>query len=811
MAVSPRCARAVAGALCAWVRKDGEGAFGMAAESGADGRGPGGGRRGRAARAVIVDPGRCTAPGPLVLELRCPAGEMVYDRIGPALGRIAAHRPTARTHHWELRPAGPGRAVLTLHGPDPEGFPVGLLADLLTAGGPDEAGPPAPDSASDPGDVPAPGRTRGSEGEAGADPGAGAEEEHGAVGSGGAGSAVVGASDERARGPGVCRAGAHDGAAEAVRRVGVSPLQRELLVGEAAAPGGGRHVEQSLWAWHGPLDTERFRRAWQSVVDRERVLRAAFENAAGPAPALLLHERVTAEVRCLAHGAADWAQLVQRDRRRGMDVRRPGPLRITLLGGVRRSPDTDGPLPHRFVLTYHHALLDEWSVRLLLREFCRAYLAGGRLPGGERRPDVADHVRWLEGRDPGPAREFWSSVAPPAGAGPVPVALPAGAEEPARGTRPGRARARLTPDETTRLATWAADWGATESSALQTAWALLLHRDSGAEGPRPVRFDVAVSGRGVPLDGVERMAGALRNPLPVWIEVDPGGTVPALLRALRDRVLDMGGYEWVSAGQVAEWTGRTGTAAGPVSLGETTRGPAPDEEPGSLLVFKSRLRPGPLDGLAEHGIRIEELGTLDAPSGHALTLVAHHDDTGGLVLAATHELPRPGEARGLLREGVHLLRELPRAADGSTTIRRVLELVGTAAPDGGAPRRPHVATLRTATRPGAGAVCLVPAHGVPRARYEQVARRWTGPEALVLLDPVPGTVPERRTALRSLAAHGACPVLGGWSGAGSTAHELARLLAAAGSRAPLLVLVDGSAPADALARLLATAAAERAG
>ncbi|WP_158102389.1 hypothetical protein, partial [Streptomyces cacaoi] len=90
------------------------------------------------------------------------------------------------------------------------------------------------------------------------------------------------------RGPGVCRAGAHDGAAEAVRRVGVSPLQRELLVGEAAAPGGGRHVEQSLWAWHGPLDTERFRRAWQSVVDRERVLRAAFENAAGPAPALLL-------------------------------------------------------------------------------------------------------------------------------------------------------------------------------------------------------------------------------------------------------------------------------------------------------------------------------------------------------------------------------------------------------------------------------------------------------------------------------------------------------------------------------------------
>ncbi|WP_372343059.1 hypothetical protein [Streptomyces sp. KL116D] len=69
------------------------------------------------------------------------------------------------------------------------------------------------------------------------------------------------------------------------------------------------------------------------------------------------------------------------DRRRGLDPRSPGPLRITLLDGPGTMHDVPG---HGSCLTYHLALIDTWSVRLLVAGFCPR-LPGGR-PAARRRP-----------------------------------------------------------------------------------------------------------------------------------------------------------------------------------------------------------------------------------------------------------------------------------------------------------------------------------------------------------------------------------------------------------------------------------------
>ncbi|MGJ5760733.1 condensation domain-containing protein [Streptomyces galbus] len=198
-------------------------------------------------------------------------------------------------------------------------------------------------------------------------------------------------------------------------------------------------------------------------------------------------------------------------------------------------------LPTRIVLTYHRALIDTWSAHLLLREFYRAYLAGGTLPGGERRPDLRDYSAWLAAQDRDAGREFTARTSPPAPAAsrparPAPATALSGV---------GRARLRLDTAETSRLAHWAGRWGTTESSVLQAVWAMLIYRACGTGGPAPVSFAVSVSGRGIPLEGADRMPGPLRNALPVHLDVDPAHTVPRLLRTLRDRALDLAAYEWV--------------------------------------------------------------------------------------------------------------------------------------------------------------------------------------------------------------------------------------------------------------------------
>jgi hypothetical protein len=656
-----------------------------------------------------------------------------------------------------------------------------------------------------------------------------------------------------------------------------TPQQVALYRGGDARPGTGRHVEQLVWVWHGPLDHGRFTASWQSVFDCETVLRTAFTE--GAEPLLLVHDRVVPEITRRAD-PDDWPAFLERDRLRGFDLRRPGALRLTLAeaeqpAGEAAGPGKAGPPPStRIVVTYHRALLDNWSAHLLLREFYRAYLAGGTLPGGERRPDLRDYTAWAAAQDLEPARGFWTGGAPaePTAPWPGPFAGRSGAragEEPGDGvpggsapsggrtaggrpagggsadggpaaaagrsgagragagrSRAGRAgptgvgRVRLSLDslETTRLAHWAADLGTAESSVLQAVCAMLVYRASGATGPAQVSFAVTVSGRGIALDGVARMPGPLRNPLPMTVEVNPADTVPRLLRRLRDRALDMAAYEWVPADLARAWS-RAGADTG--------------THTNTLIVFEDP--PHPLEGmeaqLAAHGIHAELPDTVPARSVLPIGLLAHHDSTGGLVLTGVHDraLLDEEEAAGLLAQSGLLLRSLPTAADETTTVGDVLALLddgddgrdGDGDADGGrgalprrrtagargaaadraggpygGPDRPGgpLATLRAARHARAGRICLIPPPDTPGSCYDELAREYPGPQELLVLTAPPddeGAEPAL-AALRSDGS-GTPLLLAGFSGAGVLACDVARRVSALGGSAPRVVLAGASA------------------
>ncbi|WP_406301486.1 condensation domain-containing protein [Streptomyces sp. NBC_00885] len=445
------------------------------------------------------------------------------------------------------------------------------------------------------------------------------------------------------------------GAPDGPDSVPLTPQQHSLLRDAIAHPGTGRYVEQLVWRWHGPLDTRRFTSAWQAVFDRESVLRAAFDLRGEPR--IVLYENASAEVVRHTAGTVAWDELVERDRVRGFDLGRPGLLRITLVDEPP-VPAGHGSATTRVLLTHHHVLLDGWSVVVLLQEFYRAYLAGGELPGGERRPDIRDYTRWLAAQDTGPAREFWSRAL----TGIAPALTPV-RPGPATGhSGRGRAAARLGADEAERLRTWAAGHAATEAGALQAVWAILLYWAGGARGPVPVGFGVAVSGRGIPLDVAERLPGLLMNVLPMTIQVDPAQGVALLLAQLRDLTLDMAAYEWVSLEQIHAWSGR----------------PAAGQLLDSVLVFAHypRMADGLETALAAQDIRVSPPGAVGAPAAYPVVLLARRDADGGLSLTAVHDRAKIADADAdqLLCECARLLRELPRTAD-DTTVGDVLHLL----------------------------------------------------------------------------------------------------------------------------------------
>ncbi|WP_328891867.1 condensation domain-containing protein [Streptomyces sp. NBC_00316] len=582
------------------------------------------------------------------------------------------------------------------------------------------------------------------------------------------------------------------------RRLAATPLQRELLADADAHPGPGRQVEQTAWDWRGPLDVARFTAAWRSVFARESVLRTAFDDRAEPG--LVVHDEAEPQVVQLPHGSAEWHSLVEADRRRGIDPRRPAPLRITLLGGGPASP-VFAP-PAQVLLTYHHALLDSWSIRLLVREFYRAYLAGGELPGGERRPDMTDYVAWLAVQSTAAAEDFFTS-ADTGDFVPVPPLFTG------TGSRAeGRSRLRLTEQETSRLVHWAALWGGSESTALQAVWALLLYRANRAEGPSQVRFATTASGRSILFEGVERTPGALAGPLPQSVLVDPDATVPQLIADLRDRCLDQAAYEWVSAGQIHVWT----------------RTPHPPAD--TLLTFEAAPRVlTELEAeLAASGIEVEPPQTLGARTAFPVTLIAHRDGGGRLVLTASYDQVRLPEITELLAHAALLLRELPRGAGQHTTVGEALALLsgmGTGAAVGPVQAEPEEtgvppAVLRHPAHADAGTVGLLQAPGISRAFYDQLARAYTGPEELLLLGPVPVGGAQADAAARAVydalgsrIRSGGGLALAAFSGDGVAACAIARLAAADGHR-PLAIVLDtaGTGP-DELANRLASAVGRR--
>ncbi|HVR96600.1 MAG TPA: condensation domain-containing protein, partial [Thermoanaerobaculia bacterium] len=188
----------------------------------------------------------------------------------------------------------------------------------------------------------------------------------------------------------------------------VSPTQQGLLFHTLHDPGSGVYVGQMCLSLDGRLDTAAFESAWRGVIQRHRILRTAFWWLGLERPLQAVHAQVP-----LPWEVHDWRQLpaserqakleawLEEDRREGFDASVPPLLRLTLIRFGEES--------YRFIWSFHHLIMDGWSMGLVLQEFIALYKAFSRhrhiqLPAS--RP-FRDYVAWLKRQDLRKAEVFW--------------------------------------------------------------------------------------------------------------------------------------------------------------------------------------------------------------------------------------------------------------------------------------------------------------------------------------------------------------------------------------------------------------------
>lgn len=319
---------------------------------------------------------------------------------------------------------------------------------------------------------------------------------------------------------------------EAISRL--TPLQEGILYHCLQHDRSGAYIVQYACTLGADIDVDAFRAAWASVARLHQAMRSLFSWDRREQPLQIVRDRIE-----LPWTVEDWsadgalegqrrlAAWLVRDRKRGFELTTAPLMRFALI----RFGDGDW----RFVWTFHHLVLDGWSMRMLVDHALAEYAA--RTRGSTRSAEFragawSDFVRYLERQDVEPALAFFREELAGFTEAASPVATPRNGT-PRSEDESGFAELTLPLALSDRLRAFAREQRVTLSTVVAGAWGRVLAEYSGSAD---VVFGTTVAARPADLPDADRIAGLMINTVPLRIRLDDRTSVSAWLQALQARM-----------------------------------------------------------------------------------------------------------------------------------------------------------------------------------------------------------------------------------------------------------------------------------
>jgi len=332
----------------------------------------------------------------------------------------------------------------------------------------------------------------------------------------------------------------------------VTPLQHGMLFHSLFTEERDVYFASFRWRLKGQLDADLFAKAWQQVVENHSSLRTSFHWSGLAQPVQIVRRDATVTLR-----QEDWSdlplseqetrlkKLLADERAIRFDFRAAPLMRLTLI----RIGDDE----HHFVWGFHHAIVDGWSVPVVLKHVFAHYEATtrGTQMAQTETPPFREYVAWISAQDRHAAESFWRSYLAGFSA---PTSLP-GARLQAVNTganlNSGELKLQVSASTTGALRELAQKSRLTLNTIVQGAWAILLSRYS---GETDVMYGATTSGRPAEMEGVAEMIGLFLNTLPLRAEVNAETSVSAWLAELQEQQLDLRQFEYASLVEVQGWS-----------------------------------------------------------------------------------------------------------------------------------------------------------------------------------------------------------------------------------------------------------------
>ena len=339
----------------------------------------------------------------------------------------------------------------------------------------------------------------------------------------------------------------------------LTPMQQGMLHHAWLNPGSPVYHEQFALHLRGTLDEARLCRAWQSVLDRHDALRGFFLHENVSRPAQLIPHRQAVHIERWAHAGlgapqpADGALLppalagfLADDRQRPFALASEHAMRWTLW--------TAAPRSHWLVWSFHHILLDGWSIGLVMNEVFEAYRQDALGASQPPAPPYSRYQRWLAGRPMPSSLQYWRDTLDGCvpsqllgSLGAAPANASGGSSD--AGLSNGCTSTDLLIDEAQvqALTTLAQAQRCTLAHVLHAAWALVCGR---YQDRSDVLVGSVLAARPPEVDGMEAMAGLFIATVPLRLRWDALTPFTHLLAHTRDVSLEASAHAHVSLADI---------------------------------------------------------------------------------------------------------------------------------------------------------------------------------------------------------------------------------------------------------------------
>jgi amino acid adenylation domain-containing protein len=305
------------------------------------------------------------------------------------------------------------------------------------------------------------------------------------------------------------------------------------------------------------LDEVLFRKSWKEVMRRHSILRSGFYPDDFRIPVQCVYRDVNIPIEMIdlwGKEVGEQQRLIVEyasgQRQQGFDVREAPLMRIGLL---RLDADR-----YRMIWTYHHILLDGWSLPVLIEELLDVYtgLAADGVPAMVEDDRYEDYIRYIEGSEKEREEAYWREYL---------RGLEGRTLLPFMEGSPGERNKgigeyaeeilRLEEPETAALQRYAQRHQVTVNTVVQGIWALLIYRYT---GNRQVVYGVIVSGRPEQLSGIEKRVGLYINTLPLYTVVEQERVLADWLRSIQTGQSESRQYQHTALPEIQRWLGVQG-------------------------------------------------------------------------------------------------------------------------------------------------------------------------------------------------------------------------------------------------------------